>query len=77
MRCLFASVELALNAIESKVTNIPQFNVMFLRENSFSNSFRIDNNSSNIIGHHAELDIIYCLNQFNQKKECAIESFIK
>ena len=58
IRCLFASVELLLNAIESKATIILQFSVMFSRENSFSNSFRIGNNSSNIIGHHSEFDVI-------------------
>ena len=56
--CLFASVELVLNAIESKVTNILQFSVIFSRENSFFNSFRIGNNSSNIIGHDSEFGVI-------------------
>ena len=47
-----------LNAIESKVTNILQFSVIFSRENSFFNSFRIGNNSSNIIGHDSEFGVI-------------------
>ena len=47
-----------LNAIESKATNILQFSVIFSRENSFFNSFRIANNSSNIIGHDSEFGVI-------------------